>query len=65
MDVWGRPLRNRVFNAAFATFFILVGVNLVESPPIVAFLLICFPLAFVFDLLSDVLGRHIREWRAS
>lgn len=65
MEVCGRPLRNRVFNAAFATVLMFLGVSLARRSPVWSFLVVGVPLLFVLELLGDVLGRRVREWRAS
>ncbi|WP_147464872.1 hypothetical protein [Halococcus sp. IIIV-5B] len=65
MDVCGRPFRNHVFNAAFATVLMFIGASLAQRSPVWTVLLVGVPLLFVFELLGDVLGRRIRVWRAS
>jgi uncharacterized protein (DUF983 family) len=65
MEIRGRSLRNRVFNAAFATVFMFIGASLAESTPNWTVLLVGVPLLLVLELLGNVLARRIREWRAS
>ncbi|WP_152416113.1 hypothetical protein [Halococcus hamelinensis] len=65
MEIRGRSLRNRVFNAVFATVLMFIGASLAEGSLNWTLLLIGVPLLLVLELLGDVLGRRIREWRAS